>query len=65
MASSAQKKEPIPFNAEMLRWARKWRGRSIDEVATKLKQPVRKIQDWENKESGVVPTVLQARALAD
>ena len=64
MAATA-KKEPIPFNAEMLRWAREWRGRSVDEVAAKLKQPAQKIQDWENKDSGVGPTVLQARALAD
>jgi ribosome-binding protein aMBF1 (putative translation factor) len=65
MASSARKKEPIPFNADVLRWAREWCGRSIDEVAAKLKQPAQKIQEWENKESGVAPTVSQARSLAD
>jgi Zn-dependent peptidase ImmA (M78 family) len=65
MVSSALKKEPIPFNADILRWAREWRGRSLDEVASKLKQPVKKIQDWEDKKSGVVPTVVQARSLAD
>src|SRR5258708_29776766 len=65
MASSARKKEPIPFNADVLRWAREWRGRSIDEVAAKLKQPAQKIQEWENRESGVAPTVSQARSLAD
>jgi Zn-dependent peptidase ImmA (M78 family) len=64
MAATA-KKEQIPFNADMLRWAREWRGRSVDEVAAKLKQPTKKIQEWENKNSGVVPTVVQARALAD
>jgi Zn-dependent peptidase ImmA (M78 family)/transcriptional regulator with XRE-family HTH domain len=58
------KKEPFPFNAEMLRWAREWRGRSVDEVATKLKQPVQKIQAWENKDSNERPTVGQARSLA-
>ena len=63
MAATA-KKEPIPFNAEILRWAREWRGRSIDEVATKLKQPVQKIQAWESKDSGERPTVGQARSLA-
>ena len=65
MASSALKKERIPFNADVLRWAREWRGRTVDEVAARLKQPVQKIQDWENKESGVTPTVVQARNLAD
>jgi Zn-dependent peptidase ImmA (M78 family) len=65
MATSVLKKNQIPFNADVLRWAREWRGRSVDEVATKLKQPVQKIHDWENKKSGVLPTVLQARSLAD
>jgi hypothetical protein len=64
MQSSALKKERVPFNAEMLRWARQWRGRSIEEVASKLKQPAKKIRDWEDKDSGIAPTVLQARSLA-
>jgi Zn-dependent peptidase ImmA (M78 family) len=65
MASAARKKDQIPFNADVLKWAREWRGRSIDEVAAKLKQPALKIQEWETKESGAAPTVLQARTLAD
>jgi Zn-dependent peptidase ImmA (M78 family) len=65
MAAATTKKRDIPFNPDVLRWAREWRGRSIDEVATKLKQPTQKIQEWEDKESGEVPTVLQARSLAD
>src|SRR3954471_15430346 len=65
MASTARKKEAIPFNPNVLRWAREWRGRSVDEVASKLKQPAQKILDWENKESGTAPTVTQARSLAD
>ena len=60
----AAKKDPIPFNAEMLRWAREWRGRSVEEVAAKLKQPVQKIQAWESKNSVERPTVIQARSLA-
>jgi Zn-dependent peptidase ImmA (M78 family) len=60
----AEKKEQIPFNAEMLRWAREWRGRSVEEVAAKLKQPVQKVQAWESKNSNEKPTVLQARSLA-
>jgi Zn-dependent peptidase ImmA (M78 family) len=65
MASSARKKETIPFNADVLKWAREWRGRSVDEVASKLKQPTQKILDWEDKKSGTVPTVPQARSLAE
>jgi Zn-dependent peptidase ImmA (M78 family) len=65
MANTAPKKERIPFNADVLRWARVWRGRSVDEVATRLKQPVEKIQEWEDKNSDTVPTVLQARSLAN
>ncbi|MEH2554809.1 Zn-dependent peptidase ImmA (M78 family) [Bradyrhizobium algeriense] len=65
MASSARKKEPIPFNADVLKWAREWRGRSVDEVASKLKQPTQKILDWEDKKSGTAPTVPQARSLAE
>jgi Zn-dependent peptidase ImmA (M78 family) len=65
MASPARKKDPIPFNPDVLRWAREWRGRSIEEVAAKLKQSAEKIQEWENKESGSLPTVTQARTLAD
>src|SRR5882757_401898 len=65
MASAARKKDPIPFNPDVLRWAREWRGRSIDEVAAKLKQPAEKIQEWEDKKNDSVPTVSQARTLAD
>jgi Zn-dependent peptidase ImmA (M78 family) len=65
MTSTARKKDLIPFNPDVLRWAREWRGRSIDEVAAKLKQPVEKIQEWEDRKSGSVPTVTQARTLAD
>ncbi len=62
MASAVRKRDMIPFNADVLRWAREWRGRSIDEVASKMKQPAAKIMEWEDKKSGSVPTVSQARA---
>ncbi len=51
MAGAARKKDQIPFNADVLKWAREWRGRSIDEVASKLKQPAQKIEEWESKDS--------------
>ena len=65
MASPERKKESVPFNADVLRWAREWRGRSIDEVAAKLKQPAEKIQEWEDSKNNSAPTVGQARVLAD
>ena len=65
MTTRALKKEEIPFNAEILRWAREWRGRSVDEVATKLKQSAERIKAWESPDSTERPTVSQARSLAD
>jgi hypothetical protein len=64
MASIAQKRDLVPFNADVLRWAREWRGRSIDEVAARLKQPVERVKEWEDSKSASRPTVLQARTLA-
>lgn len=54
----------LPFNGNMLRWAREWRGRSIDETAVKLKVSPQQIMAWEN-DPDVKPTVRQARALAN
>ena len=52
-----------PYNPRMLRWAREWRGRSIDEVAQKLAKRPEVIVGWENSDGA--PTVRQARILAD
>lgn len=52
-----------PYNPEMLRWAREWRGRTIEETAQKLKKRAAEIQEWETNESA--PTVRQARILAE
>lgn len=46
----------------MLRWAREWRGRSIDDAAKKVGKKPQDILDWENSVSA--PTVRQARELA-
>ena len=51
------------LNPVILKWAREWRGRSLDEVAVKTKKDVRLIEDWERGER--TPTVKQARMLAD
>ena len=65
MIESERKKNVIPFNPDVLRWAREWRGRSVDEVAAKLKVPAQKILDWEDRKSGSAPSVGQARKLSD
>ncbi|WP_417463326.1 ImmA/IrrE family metallo-endopeptidase [Kordiimonas sp.] len=51
------------LNPEMLRWAREWRGRTIEEVAAKFKKEPEQIIAWET--SAARPTVKQARKLAD
>ncbi|BCH28387.1 DNA-binding protein [Mesorhizobium sp. L-8-10] len=62
MAAVAKKERPS-YNPAMLRWARERRGQSIEEVAHRLKQKPERIVAWE--EAREVPTVNQARALAD
>lgn len=51
----------------MLRWAREWRGRSLEEVAKKISKTktAQDIADWENPDNPAAPTVNQARTLAD
>ena len=56
-------RESIPFNGNMLRWAREWRGRTIDEAAHKLRKKPKDISDWEDGTRS--PTVRQARNLAE
>jgi len=60
---SSSLKEQIPFNPVMLRWAREWRGLSIEEVAKKIGKKPEDIFDWENNNRN--PTVKQARSLSD
>ncbi len=49
-------------NPAMLRWAREWRGRSVEEAAAKVRKSVDEIIAWE---SGLGrPTARQARTLA-
>ncbi|MCD2325017.1 XRE family transcriptional regulator [Sphingomonas sp. IC-56] len=62
MNAEALKPPRLPFNGRMLRWAREWRGRSIDDAAKKLNTNPANIEAWERGES--VPSVRQARMLA-
>lgn len=59
---NAETHPKLPYNGDMLRWARKWRGRSLEDTAAKIGIDPSAISDWE---SGLrVPTVTQARKLA-
>jgi Zn-dependent peptidase ImmA (M78 family)/transcriptional regulator with XRE-family HTH domain len=53
----------LPFNGAMLRWAREWRGRSVEETARKVGTSSDKLIAWEAGDA--VPSVRQARMLAD
>lgn len=52
----------LPYNPNVLRWAREWRGRTIKEAAQKLNVNQEKLLAWEGGEA--VPTVRQGRMLA-
>lgn len=52
----------LPYNAQILKWAREWRGRSVEEAAQKAHVTEERLLAWEG--GTAVPTVKQARALA-
>jgi Zn-dependent peptidase ImmA (M78 family)/DNA-binding XRE family transcriptional regulator len=64
MPMNAETIQPVdlPYNGKMIRWAREWRGRSVEEAAGKLDVDPEVIRAWENSTSK--PTVAQARKLA-
>ena len=63
MATAAKKQRPN-LNPQMLKWAREWRGRSLEDAARRVSKKPQEIAAWESsREDG--PTVRQARALAD
>lgn len=63
MNAKSSKSSGIPFNGNMLRWARLWRGRTLEDVAKKLNKSASQVEEWEAGNG--VPTVRQARILAD
>ena len=65
MAMARPKKEPLPTNPRVLRWARENAGISPENAAKHLKIPRSKLSDWETPDNEVRPTVRQARKLAD
>ncbi|NKL85762.1 XRE family transcriptional regulator [Rhizobium leguminosarum] len=62
MPVAAKRERPV-YNPTILRWARERRGLDVEHVAEKLHQTAARVQAWEN--ASEVPTVNQARALAD
>lgn len=63
MSRNSPKRQRPPVNPEMLAWARKWRGRTLEEAARRVQKTPEDIEAWESKPGG--PTVRQARQLAD
>lgn len=53
----------LPYNPAMLRWAREWRGRTIEEAAERLKVAPAELEGWERGNGK--PSVKLARKLAD
>lgn len=53
----------LPFNPTVLRWAREWRGRTVEDAAKKAGTSVEKVLAWEVGEAS--PSVRQARHLAE
>ncbi len=49
------------FNPRVLRWAREWRSRAVEDAARKVQKRPEDILAWER--GGGVPTVVQARTL--
>lgn len=53
----------LPYNGDVLRWARLWRGRTVEEAAHRIHTKPEYIEAWEGGDGA--PTVRQARMLAD
>ena len=53
----------LPYNGDVLRWARLWRGKSVDDAAQRIHTKPENILAWENDDGA--PTVRQARMLAE
>lgn len=61
MSANPSTTEEQWLNPVVLKWAREWRGRTLEEAAEKAKKSVHDIQAWERGEK--TPTVRQARDL--
>jgi len=63
MNAEALRPPPLPYNPKMLRWAREWRGRTVEESAERIGVPRERVHAWERGDER--PTVAMARKLAD
>ena len=63
MAVAVKKERPF-LNPRMLKWAREWRGRSLEDAARRVSKKPEDIAAWESKPN-LGPTVRQARTLAE
>lgn len=61
MDTSTTPDQPTWLNPAVLKWAREWRGRSVEEAANHLGKSDRQILAWEHGNG--TPTVKQARKL--
>ncbi len=64
MSETAQAQR-LPFNKRVLKWARERQGRSYEQAAKSVGVSAQKIIDWESTETPALPTVRQARSLAE
>lgn len=63
MSGGTSISQKLPINGHMLRWAREWRARSVEEAAKRLNTSPDNVRKWEAGEA--TPSVRQARMLAD
>jgi Zn-dependent peptidase ImmA (M78 family)/transcriptional regulator with XRE-family HTH domain len=62
---NAETAPELPYNGEMLRWAREWRGRTVEEAAARIGVRPDRVRAWEQSAPDDKPTVRQARELAE
>ena len=60
---NAETSPNLPYNGAILRWAREWRGKSVEDAARRLQTGSESIGAWERGDGA--PTVRQARMLAE
>ncbi|MBA4165149.1 MAG: hypothetical protein C0510_11075 [Erythrobacter sp.] len=60
---NAETSPNLPYNGAMFRWAREWRGKSLEDAARRLQTNAENITAWEQGDGA--PTVRQARMLAE
>lgn len=62
-AATKGSERDIGINPTVLRWAREWRGRTVEDAAKRIGKKPSDLSNWEAGEGS--PTVNQARGLAD